>query len=146
MWDEIRIKNCNQFARRPRQTLRESTRFVTGARLPLDVVYANPTVCEFPNDSCHQFGRFIRRIVQHLDLEEIPRILECCHRADRTLRHVSLVVERQLDCDGQPPLRRTWHIALDAPFDTPVFPRQVQAVQTERRQQDRRSDMQGNEY
>src|SRR6266568_439962 len=40
----------------------------------------------------------IGRIVQHLDLEKLPRIVQFAHGTEQTLSHVNLVKDWQLHC------------------------------------------------
>ena len=44
-------------------------------------------------------ARLVGRIVQHLNLEQLARVVDARDRLDQPVRHVHLVVERQLDGD-----------------------------------------------
>ena len=57
--------------------------------------------------------RFVRRIVEHLNLEQLARVIELRDSLDQALDHVALVVDRELNRDLRPLRhfrRRTGHV------------------------------------
>ena len=45
-------------------------------------------------------ARLVGRVVEHLDFEQLARIVDLADRVDQPVRDVHLVVERQLDRDA----------------------------------------------
>ena len=50
--------------------------------------------------------RLVGRIVQHLDLQTIPRVFDSTHRLDEAIGDVHLVVQRELDRDDRRRIER----------------------------------------
>ena len=46
-------------------------------------------------------ARLVGRVVEHLNLEQLARVVDLAHRVDQPIRHIHLVVERQLDRDDR---------------------------------------------
>ena len=63
--------------------------------------------CSVPADSqLSNLGRFVGRIVQHLDFEQLARIVHLADRIDQPVRDVHLVEDRQLNRDRRQGLQR----------------------------------------
>ncbi len=52
-----------------------------------------------PDRQFGDVGRLVGRIVEHLDFQQLARVIHLADRVDQTVRHVHLVVNRQLDRD-----------------------------------------------
>ena len=46
-------------------------------------------------------ARLVGRVVEHLDLEQLARVVDAADRVDQPIGDVHLVVERQLDRDDR---------------------------------------------
>jgi len=51
-------------------------------------------------------ARFVGGVVEHLDLEQLPRVIHLAHRVDQPVGHVHLVVDRQLHRDDREGVHR----------------------------------------
>ena len=51
-------------------------------------------------------GRLVGRVVEHLDLEQLARVVDLADRVDQPVRDVHLVVDRQLDGDARQHVER----------------------------------------
>jgi hypothetical protein len=63
----------------------------------MDVLDVDPVRGEAAHGELRDVRRFVGRVVQHLDLEPVTRILDAAHGLDQPVDHVHLVVERQLN-------------------------------------------------
>ena len=97
--DEVGVEHRHEFAVRDAQT------FLQRSRLEAVAVFASQIGDVVPGGAGTLHGlqsdplRFVRGIVQHLDLQAIARILDAAYRFDEPFDDVHLVENRELDGD-----------------------------------------------
>src|SRR5947209_3448993 len=98
---EVGIEDGDKLSARDRQPLFERARLVSDAVGAVDVLNVVTLRREPSNSELRDLARLVRRIVQHLNLEQTGRVLDRAYGLDQTLRDIHLVVERQLNRDDR---------------------------------------------
>jgi hypothetical protein len=143
MRNKVRVEDRDEITGCFGQSISQRTRLESGAHRPADVVYSNTVAAKLADESCYDVGCGVGGIVQHLHLEQVLGILECRQRADRALGHIPLIVQRQLHRHRSPLLGCAHHTPSKTLTDSAaIFAGQIQAMQTERRQENRGADVQ----
>jgi hypothetical protein len=94
---EVGVEHRDELPVRPREPLGERARLVPLPRLPVDVVDPVAGLGHPPAAPPRDRGRVVGRVVEHLDLEPLPGIVDRACRLDHPLGHPPLVVHRELD-------------------------------------------------
>ena len=97
--NEIRIEHQHEFAFRAFHPGLERARFVTLAVFSVDIGDIEPLFTQRIALGARERRRRVGRVVQHLNLETVVRIVDACCRVDQTLHDEHLVEHRQLDRD-----------------------------------------------
>ncbi len=144
--NKIGIENGDELALRRFQPVFQGTGLEARAILPVDIVNVQTDAAP----SFHSVGRdhpgLVGRIVKHLDVEQMPRIIEGADGVDEALHHVHFVVGRELDGDPRqfvelrPRLRDVPPVTVEEKHhDVPVHPVKAQDCEDyEVRRHDRR--------
>ena len=74
----------------------QGTGLEAGPILPAHMFHIKTALPQFHNFSCHNLGRFVVRIVEHLDFKFVQRIIESGDGIKQSLGDVHFVVQRQL--------------------------------------------------
>jgi len=98
---EVGIKDRNEITLGTFHAGSERSGLVTNAIGPMEVVDIQPVVSIFLGLSPRYIHSLIRRVVENLDLEEVPWIVETSDRVDEALHDVHLVEDGQLHGDGR---------------------------------------------
>ncbi len=98
--DEVRVQNEEEVAPGPPESLGESSGLVADSRAPADVFDASSAATPGGHSCRCDGGRFVRRVVEQLDLEAIARIVEGARPVDQPTDNVRLVVDGQLYGDA----------------------------------------------
>ena len=77
----------------------ERAGLVAGAVGAMDVVDVDALRGEAPHGELGDLAGFVGRVVEHLDFEQLARIVDPADRFDQPIDDVHFVVERQLDRD-----------------------------------------------
>src|SRR4051794_16089198 len=94
--DEVRIENAEKIALRGCESGFERASFEPGPISALDQLYIQSAVAQLGDTSLCQLLRVVGRIIQHLDLQPIARIIQTADRIEQTLDDVDLIENRQL--------------------------------------------------
>ncbi len=97
--DEIGIQHEEELARRPAKPVREGSSLVAHSGRPADVLEPDPSPAPTRGAYSRDRRRLIRRIVEELDVQQMPRIVQLTGGVDQTLDDVGLVVYGQLNRD-----------------------------------------------
>ena len=95
--NKIGVENANEVAPRGCQPDFERTCLVADAIRSMDQFDVETALPQSPSAGSGDRPRFIRRIIQHLDLQTISWIIEFADRFQQTLDDIDFVEERQLD-------------------------------------------------
>jgi len=97
--NEVGVEDADELAARDLQAGFERARFVPD---PIRAVVVLD-VDAFRGEAAHRLlgdaARFVGRVVEHLDFEQLARIVHLADRVDQAVGDVHLVVDRQLDGD-----------------------------------------------
>src|SRR5262245_11226975 len=102
--NEVRVEDGDQLAARAGDALAESTCLVTAALAAMEVVDGETGRTQTRDELRDDRRRAVGRVVEHLDLEPLARIVEPRDRLDQTGRHGHLVVEGELNGHDRPRL------------------------------------------
>ena len=97
--DEIGIEDRDELAVGSGHGIGEGSGLVAGADFPADDVDPDTFCLELCGDAVDQLAGFIGGVVEHLDLVEVRRVIECGDGADGALGNVELVVNWELGGD-----------------------------------------------
>ena len=104
--DEVGVEDRDVLALGDLQPRFERARLVAGAIRAVDIRDVDPLRGIAAHGALGDARRFIRRVVEDLDLEQLARVVDPADGVDETVRHVHLVVDRKLDRDGRQLLER----------------------------------------
>ena len=113
--DEIGVENRHELAARDLQSGLERAGLVASAVGPVDVGDVDARARVPPHGACRDTGRLVCRVVQDLNLEQVPRIVQLADRVDQPVGDVHLVVNRQLNSDARQLVEgseRFWLVSL----------------------------------
>ena len=99
--DEVGVEDGDELAARRLQPGLERARLVPGAIGAVEVLDVDALRGEAPDRQLGDAARLVGRVVQHLDFEQLARVVDAAHRLDQAIGDVHLVVERQLDRDDR---------------------------------------------
>jgi hypothetical protein len=94
--EEIRVEDRDQLALRHLQPVVQRPRLVAAPVDPVDVHHVDPLAPQPLHREPRDRLGLVRRVVQHLDLEEVLRVVDLRHRVDQPHRHRGLVEQREL--------------------------------------------------
>ena len=97
--NEVGIEDRDVGAARDLQSLVQRAGLEAGAILAMDVLDVDALQRMPPHGELGDLPGLVGRVVQHLDLEPLARVLDLTDRVDQPIDHVHFVVERQLDGD-----------------------------------------------
>jgi hypothetical protein len=110
--DEIRVEDRDIFAARDLQAGLERARLVTDAVPAVQVLDVDPLGRVAPHRELGNTLGLVGRVVEHLDLQQLARIIDGAHRLDQPVGDVHLVVERKLDRDRRKRIQRRTGLRL----------------------------------
>jgi hypothetical protein len=113
--DEIRVEDGDELAARDPHPGLERAGLVAGTIGAVEVLDVDALQGRPAHGELGDAGGLIGRVVEHLDLEAVPRVIDAADRLHQPLDDVHLVVNRELDRDdGQflEPSRRHRHLVL----------------------------------
>ena len=93
---EVRVENRDELSLRRFHPLRQRTGFVTLAVAAMVVADRITQRCIALHQPSRHFDGFVGGIVEQLDVEFLPRILQLADRLQQPLHHILLVEDRQL--------------------------------------------------
>ena len=99
--NEVGVKDGDELARRRLQPFRQRSGLEPFSVIAVVIGdgVARPGV--FTHEArAHDFG-LVSRIVEHLDFQELPRVVDASDSLEQPLDHVALVIHRQLDGDAR---------------------------------------------
>ena len=99
--DEIGVEKRDELAARDLETGLERARLVTRPVGAVEVLDVDALGREPPDRSFGDAPCLVSRVVEHLNLEKLRRILDSAHRLDQPVGDVHLVVQRQLNGDDR---------------------------------------------
>ena len=105
--DEVRIEDGDELALGDLHAGLERASLVACAIGSMDVGDVDALRRIAPHGLFGHAPRFVGRIVEDLDLEQLARILQSTDGVDETIRHVHLVVDRELDRDRRELVHRS---------------------------------------
>ena len=97
---EIRVEDRDQLAVRSLQADLQGACLVTFPTRPADVLDGDAFRALFAHGVREDSPGLVIGIVQHLNFQQFPGVLEAAHRLEQFLDHEPLVVDRQLDGDA----------------------------------------------
>ena len=98
---EVGVEDGHELAARNAQPGFQRTRLVARTILTVEILDVDAMRGVAPDRELRDFSRFIRRVVQDLDLEQLRRVIEAANRVDQPIGDVHLVVDRQLNGDDR---------------------------------------------
>ena len=106
--NEVGVENGDELALRdPQAGFVERAGFVARPIGPVDVLDVDALRGEAAHGQLGDFPGFVGRIVEHLNFEQIPRILDPADRLDQPFDDIHFVVQRKLDRDRRQRLEVT---------------------------------------
>ncbi len=99
--DEIGVEDGDELTARHLQAGLERTRLVPGPIGAVDVVDVDAFGREAADRRLGNGPRLVGRVIEHLDFQQLARVIDAAHRIDQPIRDVHFVVERQLDGDSR---------------------------------------------
>ncbi len=97
--DEIGVEDGDELARRRFQSFLQRAGLESFAVVAVQVDDRDAEVAIALDAIARDELRLVGRIVEHLNLEELARVIELRHGFDEALDHVALVVDRELHRD-----------------------------------------------
>ena len=113
--DEVGVEDADELAARDLEPRFERAGLVAGAIRAVDVLDVDALRGVAAHRQVGDAARFVGRVVQHLDLEQLARVVDRADRVDQTLGDVHLVVERELDGDDRQRIERRTEARLFVP-------------------------------
>ena len=104
--NEVGVEDRDELAARDLQALVERAGLVAGAIRAVDVLDVDALHRMATHGELRDLLRLVRRIVQHLDLEQLARIFDLADSIDQPIDDIHFVVERQLDGDDRKRVER----------------------------------------
>ena len=98
--DEVGVQHQEELAVSPAEAVGESAGLEARTGVPADVVDANASAAPVGRTGRRDLRRCIGGVIQDLDVEQPPGIVEPAGRVDQPLDDVGLVVDGQLDGDS----------------------------------------------
>ena len=102
--NEVGVEDGDELALRDPHRGLERPGLVARAIGAMDVDDVDAVVGIAHHGALRHNARLVGRVVQHLDLEQLARVVELADGVDQPVRHVHLVVDRKLDGDLRQPL------------------------------------------
>jgi len=96
---KIGIENANEFAGGGLEANSQCAGFESGTIHAVNQLDIEPARPQFLGTRDSNFACVVCRIVEHLDLEPVARIIEPADRAQEPLHHVDFIKDRQLHCN-----------------------------------------------
>ena len=121
LWDKIGVENTDKITFGRHEAGSESTGFETGAIDAMNELNVEAAPAQFVRAGRSQLPRIIGRIIQHLNLKKLPRVVQFADGAKQALDHVNFVKDRQLHRH----LRQLFKSPGRDGFTVPVFEKQV---------------------
>ncbi len=103
---EVGVEDEDELAGGDREARVEGARLEAGAVVAVEVVDVDALRAIALDGPTGQARGLVRRVVQDLDLEKLPRIADRADRVEQPIQHVHLVVDRELDGDLRETLRK----------------------------------------
>ncbi len=100
--NKVSIQHGDQLTLGLREPDGQGSGLETGPLWPGDVDHIDPLCTQMLDDALHQRAGPVGRIVEHLDLEPFPRVVQPGHRSQQPLDGVQLVIDWQLNRDLWP--------------------------------------------
>ena len=94
--NEVGVQNADEIALGRGQTSLQRARLETDSINAMNQLHIQPARLQFVDTTRGQLARVIGGIIQHLDLEQLARVIDFADRFQQTLDHVDLVKDRQL--------------------------------------------------
>ena len=113
--DEVGVEDRDELARGHLQAGFERARLVTRAVDTVQILDVEAARGVSAHGELGDLGGLVRRVVQHLDLEQVAGIVDLADGIDQAVRDVHLVEDGELDGDPRQHLRRRQrgrHVAL----------------------------------
>ena len=110
--NEVGIEDRHVAAARDLQALVERAGLEAGAVLAMDVLDVDALHRVPPHRQLRDLPRLVGRVVEHLDFEQLARVVDLAHRVDQPIDDVHLVVERELDGDDGQLVERAFRLRL----------------------------------
>ena len=104
--NEVRIEDRDEVAFGDLHAGFERARLVARSIGPVKIADVDPLRRVPPHRLFGDAARFVGGVVEHLNLEELARILQPADGIDQPIRHVHLVVDRELNRDWRERLER----------------------------------------
>jgi hypothetical protein len=99
---EVRVEDRDEFAVGHLQPRGERTSLVACAIAAMDVADVEPACRLTSHRQFCDVARFVGRVVEYLNLEQLFRIVERAHRVDQPIDDVHLIEDRELHGDDRP--------------------------------------------
>ena len=96
---KIGVEDRDELALGGLQAVFQGARLESGPVVPVDVMNVNAAPAPFLGGCAGDLLGFVRRIVQHLDVKPVARIVEGTDRIDHPLHDIHLVVKGELNGD-----------------------------------------------
>ncbi len=100
--NKIGVEDGDEFSQRGLQSLLQRTRLESFAVVAMNVTDRQPQALIALDAVARHFLRLVGGIVEHLNIQQLARIIERGNRFHQTLDHVTLVVNRKLHGDAGP--------------------------------------------
>ncbi len=100
--NKIGVEDGDVFSARGFQPFLQRSGLETLAIVAMNVADGNAECLVAFDAIASDFLRFVGRIVEHLNIEQLARVIELRNAFDEALDHVALVVDRKLDGDARP--------------------------------------------
>ncbi len=101
--DEVRVEEGEQLALRDLEARRERARLVAHAVVAVHVRHVDARIAQLLDALARDVARLVGRVVEHLDLEAVTRVLDARYGGEQAAHDGGLVEDRQLDGDGRKP-------------------------------------------
>ncbi len=99
--DEVCVEDGNEFTAGHGKTLFESSGLVALTVRAMDMLDIEAFRAEAFNEGKREVHCFIRGVIEKLDLELVLRIVNEANGLNKSVHHIQLVIERQLDGDDR---------------------------------------------
>ncbi len=113
---EIGVEDRQEFAAALVETRLERSSFKSHAVRTVQMTDGVTLRLEGTDFGGSDLARIIGRVIQHLNVEPLARIVERADAVDQPLDHIALVINRQLDGDLRPRARGSYRRCGCCPF------------------------------
>ncbi len=97
--NEVRVEDRDDLAAGDLQTRLKGSGLESSAIVPMEVADVDP-LGDVPADRrLRDLPRFVDRVIQHLNLEQLAWVVELAYRIDQPIHNVHLIEDRKLDGD-----------------------------------------------